>query len=487
MFVSGCACLYFRQAGPPPYPPPQYSLQKWPYKECWTGLVFNGKKIGFSHLGLKPAQEGGELYEIHAEAVFLLRFLGFSKKVTLKSNDQVRDDLTLVRFSYEYSIDDHNLRLTGELSEGSLEVSISTGYDTKGQSFELRERLYPTSAIPLYSDFQGLSVGAQYSYLVHDGETQQLARVTQEIGAYQESELFSGSAYKVITTMHGHRTTTWIDTSGRPVLEMAMHGVLFSALETEKMAQKYLLSAALNKEETLLDYSLVKADQSIPNPRQASFLKVALEGDGKTLRIPTDKRQQCHPEDGEIICEIRTIDPYQLPDNHKEPLSEEMRAAYLRPSLAVESNDMRIRETAQSTVGTVKEPLIQISKLIQWIQGNIAKKPVDVFSALGVLTGKKAECQGHAFLFTALARALGIPTRVINGLIYSEERGGFLYHSWVESYVGGMWIPVDPIFDTVGVDATHIKLLQGETAAECMPLIEMVGRLRSRIISFSHP
>ena len=164
-----------------------------------------------------------------------------------------------------------------------------------------------------------------------------------------------------------------------------------------------------------------------------------------------------------------------------------MRAAYLRPSLTVESKDVRIRETAQSIVGTAEEPLIQISQLIQWIQGNIAKGPVDVFSALDVLTGRKAECQGHALLFTALARALGIPTRVINGLIYSEERGGFLYHSWVESYVGGMWIPVDPIFDTVAVDATHIKLLEGETAAECVPLIDMVGRLRSRILAFSHP
>ncbi len=487
MFVSSCACLYFRQAGPPPYPPPRYSLHEWPYKEYWTGLVFNGKKIGFSHLALKPAKEGGELYEIHAEAVFLLRFFGLSKKVILKSNDQVRDDLTLVKFSYEYSIDDHNLRITGEVSEDCLEVSVSTVYDTKGQSFELSERPYPTSAIALYPVFHGLRVGAKYSYLVYDGETQQLARVTQKIGAYQESELFSGSAYKVITTMHGQTTSTWIDTSGKPVLEMAMGGVLFSALESETMAKRYLLSAALNKEEALLDYSLVKADQSIPSPRQVSFLKVAFGGDGKALRIPSDKRQQCHPEEREIICEIRTVDPYQLPDNHGEPLSEEMRAAYLRPSLTVESKDVRIRETAQSIVGTGEEPLIQISQLIQWIQGNIAKGPVDVFSALDVLTGRKAECQGHALLFTALARALGIPTRVINGLIYSEERGGFLYHSWVESYVGGMWIPVDPIFDTVGVDATHIKLLQGETAAECMPLIEMVGRLRSRIISFSHP
>ena len=487
IMVSGCTCLYFRPAGTPPHLPPRYPLEEWPYKEYWTGIVFNGRKIGFSHLAIKPAKEGPHLYEIQAEAVFLLRLLGVSKKVILKSYDQVRDDLTLVRFSYQYSIDDHNLRLTGKVSEGCLEVSISTGHDTKRQVIRLAEKLYPTSTIALYPVLHGLKLGEKYAYVVYDGQTQQITKVAQEIEAYQKSELFAGKAYKVITTMLGQKTTTWVNNRGKPVLEMSMGGVLFSTLESEKMAKRYLLLAALNKEETLLDYSLVKADTPIPNPRKVTFLRIALKGEGKTLQIPTEKRQICHPEHGEIICEIHAIDPYQLPENHREPMSEQMLAPYLRASFTIESKDVRIRETAQQIVGPIKEPLTQISKLVEWIQQNISKEPVDVFSALDVLIGKRAECQGHALLYTALARALGIPSRVINGLVYSEERQGFLYHSWAESYVAGTWVPVDPIFDTLIVDATHIKLLEGETPADCLPLIEMVGKLRSRILSFSHP
>jgi len=487
IIVSGCACLYFRQAEPSRYPPPRYRLQEWPYKEYWTGIVFNGRKIGFSYLAIKPAKESRELYEIRAEAVFLLRLLGVSKKVILKSYDQVRDDLTLVRFSYEYGIDNHNLRLTGKVSGGFLEVSISTGHDTKRQVIRLAEKLYPTSTIGLYPVLHGLKLGEKYVYLVYDGQTQEITRVTQKIGAYQKSELFPGKAYKVITTMHGQRTTTWINNRGKPVLEMAMGGVLFSCLESEKMAKRYLLSAALNKEEILLDYSLVRTKTPIPSPRKVNFLRIALKGNTENLQIPTDKRQQCYPEHGEIICEIHAIDPYQQPDNVQKPLSEEMLAPYLQPSFTIESKDVRIRETAQSIVGPIKEPLTQISKLVEWIQNNISKEPVDVFSALDVLIGKKAECQGHALLYTALARAMGIPSRVINGLVYSEERRGFLYHSWAESYVSGTWIPVDPIFDTLIVDATHIKLLEGETAADCLPLVEMVGKLKSRILSFGHP
>ena len=487
IMVSGCSCLYFRPAGPPPHLAPRYPLQEWPYKEYWTGIVFNGSKIGFSHLAITPAKEGARLYEIRAEAVFLLRILGASKKVTLKSYDQVRDDLTLVRFSYEYSIHDHNLRLTGTVSGGCLEVSVSTGYDTKRQEIQLAEKLYPTSTIALYPVLHGLKLGEGYTYLVYDGQTQQITRVAQKIRAYQESELFPGKAYKVITTMLGQRTTTWIDNRGRPVLEMSMGGVLFSTLESEKMAKRYLLLATLNKEETLLDYSLVRTDTPIPNPRRVTFLRVALKGEGKALQIPTEKRQRCYPERGEIICEINAIDPYQPAENHLEPVSEEMLAPYLRASFTIESKDVRIRETARQIVGPTKEPFTRISKLVEWIQKNISKEPVDVFSALDVLMGKKAECQGHALLYTALARALSIPTRVVNGLVYSEARQGFLYHSWAESYVAGAWIPVDPIFDTLIVDATHIKLLEGETPADCLPLIDMVGKLKSRILTFSHP
>ena len=85
VILSGCAFLYFRPAGSPPYPPPRYTLNEWPYKDYWTGIVFNGRKIGFSHLALNPSKENGGLYEIRAEAVFLLRLLGVSKKVILKS------------------------------------------------------------------------------------------------------------------------------------------------------------------------------------------------------------------------------------------------------------------------------------------------------------------------------------------------------------------------------------------------------------------
>ena len=115
---------------------------------------------------------------------------------------------------------------------------------------------------------------------------------------------------------------------------------------------------------------------------------------------------------------------------------------------------------------------------------NIAKEAIDSFTAVDVLRERRAECQGHAYLFAALARAAGIPTRVVNGLVYSAEHGGFLYHTWNEAWIAGRgWRPVDATFGQPYADATHLKLIEGEQTGDLVPLVGLVGRLR--VVSLS--
>ncbi len=53
--------------------------------------------------------------------------------------------------------------------------------------------------------------------------------------------------------------------------------------------------------------------------------------------------------------------------------------------------------------------------------------------------------------------------------------------------IGGLWLPVDPTFGQVGVDATHLKLLEGESTAELMPLVDIVGRIKAKILALEAP
>jgi len=85
-------------------------------------------------------------------------------------------------------------------------------------------------------------------------------------------------------------------------------------------------------------------------------------------------------------------------------------------------------------------------------------------------------------LYIAMARAAGIPSRFAGGIVYLAGKG-FLYHSWVESDLGS-WVPVDPAFNQVGVDATHIKLVEGSDWISLLPLGQFVGRIGIRIIDY---
>jgi transglutaminase-like putative cysteine protease len=247
------------------------------------------------------------------------------------------------------------------------------------------------------------------------------------------------------------------------------------------MAKKYLAEATINKQDLLLDYSLIKTEIQIPYPEEVSFMEVALSGIDRELSLPSDEMQQCHRRDKKIICRISTaymVETSQI--NMQNPPEDHL---YLLPSQTIPSNNELIQKTAAEIAGEVTDPLERIRLLMEWMEKNIEQEPVDVFTALDVLSRKKAECQGHTYLYTAFARSLKIPTRVVNGIVYAEEYGGFLYHTWAESLVNGRWLAVDPTLGQLPVDGTHIKLVGGETSLDLMSLADFVGRLQVQIMS----
>jgi transglutaminase-like putative cysteine protease len=469
VFLSGCASSYFRDAGAPPLPPPRYSLADLPQPEYWTGIVFNGVKVGFSHSRVTRAAQQG-LYELHGEAVIRFRFLGLEKRVQMRSLDTVDENAKLARFDYHYVLDDSEQRVTGEVRDGRLGYQVATARrPPEGKEEMLREPLYPSGALSLLPVLHGLRIGSEFRWLVFNGETQSLDRASQRIEAYEESEFFQGAAFKVRTDLLGLRSTTWIDARGRPVFELGLNGVIISALEDERTAKGYLASAAVNKDDVLVQWSLIKSPLSLSDPQKARFLRVTVN-----RSPPSDERQRCRAAAAEVVCEIEAA--------RTAALSVGSADADLRPSATVQSHDPMIRSLALEITARRESVPEKIAAVLDWLERNIRKEPVDTFSALDVLDAKRGECQGHSYLYAALMRTLGVPTRVVNGLVYSAEHSGFLYHTWAESLVEGSWRAVDPTFNQTQADATHIALVRGESLSELVPLVDWVGNTRINVL-----
>ena len=137
---------------------------------------------------------------------------------------------------------------------------------------------------------------------------------------------------------------------------------------------------------------------------------------------------------------------------------------------------------SDTVTGDEKDPYRIIELITRWVASNIEGTVIDSQSPVETLKSRKGNCQSHARLYTSLARAAGVPSRFVSGLVWMPDKG-FLYHSWAESFVAGIWLPVDPTFGQVPADLTHIRMFDGDTPDDVAPLARVIGRLKARITS----
>ena len=468
--LSGCSAMYFHTLDEvPSVEPPQPA--NWPWHEYWTGIIFNGEKIGFTHTQFVPDQER---FRISSEAALRLRFLMIDKQYSALTHDWVDAGLQLERFEYVYKIDQSRRLVKGEVHDSQLALEVSTQDQTDIKILHFEGELIPMNAIYLYPVLHGLQVGKVYNYQVFDGESLAIHPIKQTIMSYQSSDLFDEKAFKLETEVIGLSTTTWLDVSGLPQFELSLRGTLISALEPEEYAKEYLTQAALAKSDHLLTYSLIPVANEIENPRSLTTMHARLSGVPETFGLINTSMQQCNKDKGAWLCQIQSNGKAT---DSMQALPPPTIVRDVSPSITVNSTAKEIIKLAHDITATSADTNDQVKHILDWLDANIEKEIVDSFNSLDVLVQRKAECQGHSLLYAALARSLGIPTRLLNGVVYSQNHNAFLYHTWVESYIDHRWQAIDPTFGQRHADATHIALIEGEELAELTALLPLIGKL----------
>jgi transglutaminase-like putative cysteine protease len=157
----------------------------------------------------------------------------------------------------------------------------------------------------------------------------------------------------------------------------------------------------------------------------------------------------------------------------------ELDAATRGASPFVESDDPAIRAAARAAIGDTASARTAAERLVAWVHDQVEKVPsVTVPSAREVLASRRGDCNEHAVLLAALARAAGIPARIIAGAVYAND--GFYYHAWNELWLGA-WVSADAVFDQLPADATHVKLIEGGLERQ-MALMGIIGQLGFTVV-----
>jgi transglutaminase-like putative cysteine protease len=157
-----------------------------------------------------------------------------------------------------------------------------------------------------------------------------------------------------------------------------------------------------------------------------------------------------------------------------------MMSLFLDPEPLLESNNPEIRALAIRLRGRETDPRVVAERINRWVYDSLRKEiTVGVPSALATLRSRVGDCNEHAQLYVALARAAGIPARTAAGLAW--VRGKFYYHAWPEVFLG-TWVAVDPTFGEFPADAGHVRFVTGGVGRQA-ELLRLIGTLRLDVLS----
>ena len=155
-------------------------------------------------------------------------------------------------------------------------------------------------------------------------------------------------------------------------------------------------------------------------------------------------------------------------------------AETLRDEPLLQVTDPAIVALAVRIAGEARDPAVVAERLTRWVFDSLEKTvAVTVPSATQVLRTRRGDCNEHAQLFTALARAVGLPTRIATGLTYVD--GQFYYHAWPEVWLRD-WVAVDPTFGQFPADAAHLRFVVGGLARQ-VDLLRLMGSLQLEVVS----
>jgi hypothetical protein len=125
----------------------------------------------------------------------------------------------------------------------------------------------------------------------------------------------------------------------------------------------------------------------------------------------------------------------------------------------MESNLTKANEEMKKLAYGKENNIEKIVRLNIWVNENIdyqIEEKKEAKSAEETFFSRKGMCSEFSNLLIALLRSQEIPSRFVAGYAFGEK--DFQPHAWVEAFVNGKWISLDPTWlEGFYLDATHIK------------------------------
>ncbi len=450
--------------------------------EEWAGTYYKGHKMGFNHSSVKVKDHE---IDVHTDMFFRLKTGDIDQSTIFTQDTTLDKDLRLKRFVLLQELMGKRQEVIGRVQGDKLILEITGRGFHKEETIDFPEGVVPSATVWLNIMKEGFQVGKKGKLKLLIESFKMVLPMTYQV-LRKETIQFEGKSVETFVIEQkfaGMTSTLWANEKGEMLREFSLQG--FEAFkETEEKARD--LGGEPMSVSSFITLSLVELKQPIASPDDKGVLKLKLSNVHSPKSIPEDHRQKVlkTEKNGEESYTTTLL-------IRREPKAPGLRVilpvraegsfgVFLKEAPEIQVKHPLIRTLAKDLVGDQKDAWKAAKLISTWVYDNLDKVLVDSFTALDALHDRQGECQSHTNLFTALARAAGIPTRVVNGLVYSPEFKGFLYHAWPEVWVGE-WRALDPTLGQHHVDATHIKLSVGNYAG-ALKLMEFIGQVKIELL-----
>lgn len=443
-----------------------------PDRQSWKNILLNDEKIGYSHSALTRKEDGYRL----EESIFMrINIMGTAQDLRMRTSADLNPDFSIAAFDFNLGSGIFSFQAAGRMKNKRILEVETISADTRNRfEIPLDHRPFLTAgliyAVAREPDFSETSAPLTFHIFDPASMSQQPVVIRVEGKETIPSMAEQMETTRLALTYKGVAQTAWIDDKGDIIREKGLLGLTLE--KTTKSLATADLPAGLTEDLTRL--ASVSGNGIIADPRNIRYLKIQVSG------IVVDNLD-IHGGRQSLKGDILTIIGEKPPDtNALTPgFLPGDAAMFLSSEPFIQSDDQKIIATAASVVSPDAKPADNARSLVKWVFENIEKQPVfSVPDAVAVLLNRVGDCNEHAVLLAALARAAGIPAKIEAGLVYLDGR--FYYHAWNLLYVGE-WISADATFGQMPADATHIRLVSGSPGDQ-LDLLGVIDNIVLRII-----
>ncbi|MCK6460854.1 MAG: transglutaminase-like domain-containing protein [Planctomycetes bacterium] len=428
----------------------------------WQVVKLSGQESGWAHARVVKR---GDIVETTVETEMVMNRGGAEVRMTSKETTEERaEDGAVLRIRSSRNMSNMLVEMDIRFEGTTAILTTKLAGQAREARQEVGQGVVGPYRIERLAAETGLEEGAKFEARTYVADLGGAVDVAVTIGPAEEVELLDGRKEKLVrveTLMKklGVKPITWADATGKvSKTKISIAGMdMESVSTTEERARKGAATPPAALPDSFAN-SLLAPLHPIPHPRRVDRATYRIRAKEEMPEF-ADNRQSVEKEEGGTI--LLTVARKIPPEGAgRRPLADPPGdlAPCLAASSMVQSDAPEIREIAEKVVAGEADAWNAAKLIERWVHVNVTEKSMGVgfASALEVCRDRKGDCTEHAVLLCALARAAGIPSRVIMG--FTCIGNAFGGHAWTEVWVGGEWYALDGTLGHGSADATHITL-----------------------------